>query len=370
MWSFDQTTFGLLNKTPGQEAPELCPIQKQHVMGQAIASTELQQPLGSGFNARSTAAEVIHGIDLTGKVAIVTGGYAGIGLETTRALAGAGATVIAIGRDPEKARKGVTGIPRVEVEAMDLMDPASIDAFAERFLATGRPLHLLINNAGIMWVPLRRDGRGYESQLATNHLGHFQLTARLWPALKQAMGARVINVSSFGHQTEAFDFEDPNFERGDYESLRGYGRSKTANILFAVGLDARGKDHRVRAFALHPGAVGGTDLAREASLELFQQVGIVDVDGQVRPEVSARLKTMLQGAATSVWCATSPLLNGKGGVYCEDADVAEVDHGHIEHRLDEPATMRGVRPYALDAANAERLWTLSERLTGVAFPVN
>ena len=146
----------------------------------------LQKPLGSGFNATSTASNVIKGIDLSGKTAIVTGGYAGIGLETVKTFAAAGATVIVPARDVEKARKNLAGIPNISVEAMDLTDPASIDAFAEKFLATGSPLHLLINNAGIMWVPLRRDSRGYESQLSTNHLGHFRLTARLWPALKKA----------------------------------------------------------------------------------------------------------------------------------------------------------------------------------------
>lgn len=184
----------------------------------------LQQRLGSGFNDRSTAEEVIKGIDLRGKTAIVTGGNTGIGLETTKALASTGATVIVPARDVEKARKNLSGILNVQIHALDLIDPKSIDLFAEQFLASERPLHLLINNAGIMWVPLRRDSRGIESQLATNYLGQFQLVARLWPALKKANGARVVNVSSQGHQFSSFNFQDPNFISRNYETLQAYGQ--------------------------------------------------------------------------------------------------------------------------------------------------
>ncbi|HZH70027.1 MAG TPA: SDR family NAD(P)-dependent oxidoreductase, partial [Flavobacteriaceae bacterium] len=178
----------------------------------------LQKPIGSGFNAKSTSEEVIKGIDLKGKIAIVTGGNTGIGLETAKTLANAGATVIVPARDIEKAKKNLQGIPNVEIEEMDLVNPTSIDAFAEKFLASGRPLHLLINNAGIMWVPLRKDIRGIESQLAVNYLAQFQLTARLWTALKKANGARVINVSSHGHQFAPFNFDDPNFLNREYET--------------------------------------------------------------------------------------------------------------------------------------------------------
>src|SRR5690606_26114807 len=165
------------------------------------------------------------------------------------------------------------GMPKVEVEALDLINPKSIDAFAERFLSTGRPLHLLINNAGIMWVPLRRDCRGFESQLAVNFLGQYHLTARLWPALKQADNARVVNVSSQGHQFGAFDFDDPDFLHKQYDTLQAYGQSKTALNLFTVEFDNRAKEFGVRGYALNPGAVGGTELGREAPIELFQQMG-------------------------------------------------------------------------------------------------
>ncbi|NIF06741.1 SDR family NAD(P)-dependent oxidoreductase [Chryseobacterium sp. Tr-659] len=327
----------------------------------------MQQPLHSGFTTYSTAQEVIKGIDLNGKTVIITGGYAGIGLETTRVLTSAGAHVIIPARDIEKAGKNLSGINHFELEKMDLMDPASIEAFAERFVASGRKLDLLINNAGIMWVPLRRDSRGFESQLATNYLGQFHLTAKLWPALKRANGARVISVSSYGHQMSPFHFEDPNFEKRDYETLSGYGQSKTACNLFAVALDERGKDFDIRAYSLHPGSVYGTDLGREEPIELFKQMGTHDENGNIKPEVEAKLKTVPQGAATTVWCSVSPQLDGMGGVYCENCDIAEIDRGQIEHRFDEPASIRGVQPYSIDRENAEKLWKLSEEMLEFRF---
>lgn len=319
----------------------------------------LQQPTGSGFNAKSTTSHVINNMDLTGKIAIVTGGNTGIGLETTRTLAAAGATVVVPARDIEKAKKNLSGIANVEIAAMDLMLPASIDAFANDFLASGRPLHVLINNAGIMWVPLRRDERGIESQLATNYLAQFQLTARLWPALKKANGARVINVSSHGHHFAPFNFEDPNFLHREYETLQGYGQSKTAVNLFSMELDKRARDYKVRVYAVHPGSIGGTELGREAPLELFQKMGFADEKGNILPEVAASLKTVQQGAATTVWCATSPLLNNIGGVYCEDADIAPL--------AADTSNPKGVNPYSLDEASAKKLWALTEEMTGIKF---
>src|SRR5690606_10667644 len=308
----------------------------------------LQQPIGSGFNAKSTSREVIKGIDLVGKNAIVTGGNTGIGLETVKTLASVGATVIVPARDMEKAGKNLQGIAHVEIEPMDLMDPASIDTFAQKFIESGRPLHLLINNAGIMWVPLRRDSRGIESQLATNYLAMFQLTARLWPALEKANGARVVNVSSHGHQFGQFNFEDPNFLTGEYETLQAYGQSKTAVNLFTLELDNRAQASDVRAYSLHPGAIGGTELGREASPELFQQLGFCDAEGTILPEVAAALKAMPQAAATTVWCATSRTLSAMGGVDCEDGDIAELSH--------EPGMSAGVKAYSLDETSAVRLW--------------
>lgn len=212
-----------------------------------------------------------------------------------------------------------------------------------------------------MWVPLRKDSRGIESQLATNYLAQFQLTARLWNALKKAGGARVINVSSHGHQFAPFNFEDPNFLNREYETLQAYGQSKTATNLFALELDNLAKACNVRAYSLHPGSIGGTELGREAPLELFQKMGFCDAEGNLLPEVAASLKTIPQGAATTVWCATSALLNNIGGVYCEDGDVAELNA--------DTSMPTGVNPYSLDKASAKRLWALSEEMTGITFRI-
>mgnify|MGYP001167465067 CR=1 FL=1 len=322
----------------------------------------LQKPVGSGFNAKSTTNEVIKGIDLTGKIAIVTGGNTGIGLETTQTLAVAGATVIVPARNIDKAKRNLEGIANVEIEYMDLMDPDSIDAFAQKFLMSDRPLHLLINNAGIMWVPLRRGKRGIESQLATNYLSQFQLAAQLWPALKKAGGARVINVSSQGHQFTPFNFDDPNFLHHEYETLQAYGQSKTAVNLFSLELDNRGKTHQVRTYSLHPGSIHGTELGREASAKLFQKMGFCDENGNIKPEVVASLKTIPQGAATTVWAATSPMLQNLGGVYCEDVEVAEINH--------EQTFSAGVKSYSLDETHAKRLWKLSEEMTDISFNID
>jgi len=187
-----------------------------------------QAPIHSGYGEQTTAREAVGNRDLSGAIAIVTGGHAGIGIETTRALSDAGATVIVGARTLAAARAALAGIGRTEVDALDLFDPASIDRFAARFVASGRPLHMLVNNAGIMATPLVRDSRGFESQLATNHIGHFQLTARLWPALRKANGARVVSLSSRGHSRAGIDFEDPQFERRAYDKWKAYGQSKTA----------------------------------------------------------------------------------------------------------------------------------------------
>lgn len=322
----------------------------------------LQHPIGSGFNAQSTASEVIKNIDLKGKTAIVTGGNTGIGLETAKTLANAGATVIVPARDVEKAKKNLHGINNIEIDEIDLLNNDSIENFAAKFIDSGRLLHMLINNAGIMWVPLRRNNLGIESQLAINYLAQFQLTARLWPVLKKTSGARVVNVSSQGHQFAPINFDDPNFKHRTYETLQGYGQSKTAVNLFSLELDNRAKEFDVRAYSLHPGAIGGTELAREAPLELFIKMGFCDETGDMLPEVAASLKTIPQGASTTVWCATSPQLNHIGGVYCENTDVAELYSGQ--------GFSEGVKPYSLNEDNAKQLWKWSEKLTGLTFQFN
>jgi NAD(P)-dependent dehydrogenase (short-subunit alcohol dehydrogenase family) len=300
-----------------------------------------QHPIPSGLGATTTAREAISNLRLDGKTAIVTGGYAGLGLETTRVLAAAGAHVIVPARDLAKARRAVGELANVTIDELDLAAPKTIDAFAARF--GDRPLHLLIANAGIMAPPLTRDDRGLESQLAINHVGHARLFCRLLPGLREARGARVVVLSSRGHMRSAFDFEDPNFERRPYDPMVAYGQSKTANVLFAVEVDRRFQADNIRAFALHPGAILETDLGRS----IPREIGLALVE---RARKIGSLKTVEQGAATTVFCATSPLLDGLGGVYCENCDVAEIQtEGHD-----------GVRPYAIDPELAQRLWAWTE----------
>lgn len=314
-----------------------------------------QTPVGSSFGYRSTAAEVLEGIDLAGKRVVVTGGYSGIGTETVRALAGAGADVIVGARrtgQAEDVLREVAG--SIAVLPLDLGDPASIDAFAKALAERWDSIDVLINNAAVMASPLTRDARGYEGQFATNHLGHFQLTARLWPLLKAHGGARVVALSSIGHRLNGLDLDDPHFERRDYDKWTAYGQAKSANALFALHLDKLGAALGVRAFAVHPGGIM-TPLQRHLTTEEQVSMGWIDAEGNVND----RFKTEEQGASTTVWAATSPLLEGAGGVYCEDCEVAV------------PATPEnraaGVQPHVRDEALAERLWVESERMTGVEF---
>jgi NAD(P)-dependent dehydrogenase (short-subunit alcohol dehydrogenase family) len=319
-------------------------------------TTTPQHATGSGFGERSTAAEVSAGIDLTGTNAIVTGGYSGLGLEIVRALVGAGASVTVPARRPEQAREvlGDAGLDTVQVDTMDLGDLPSVTAFAQRYLESGRPLGILINNAAIMAAPLSLIGDGWESQFATNHLGHFVLTNLLWPALVAADGARVIEVSSTGHKIGGIRWDDLAFERG-YDKWQAYGQAKTANSLFAVELDRLGQSQKVRAFAVHPGGIM-TPLQRHLSREEMIASGWMTEDGTV----NERFKSVEEGAATAVWAATSPRLDGAGGVYCEDCDIAEPTVvGSPEARI------RGVDAHAIDPADATRLWALSAELTGV-----
>lgn len=308
-----------------------------------------QEPVGSGFGAKTRAAEVVEGVDLTGRLAVVTGGYSGIGLETTRALVGAGADVLVPARRPEHAQEALDGIPRTTVAALDLADLDSVAAFAGSLLAQGRDVDLMIDNAGIMAAPETRVGPGWEAQLATNHLGHFALVNRLWPLIA-AGGGRVVSVSSAGHRRSPIRWDDPMFTRGDYDKWEAYGQAKTANVLFAVRLNELAAETGVQAFALHPGGIL-TPLQRHLSSEEQQGLGWIDSNGN--PLVD--FKTTEQGAATTVWAATSPQLDGLGGVYLEDCDVARVS-------LDDAP---GVRPYAIDPEQAAWLWDLSVDLTGV-----
>jgi NAD(P)-dependent dehydrogenase (short-subunit alcohol dehydrogenase family) len=318
-----------------------------------------QAPIGSGFGAASTAAEVIAGRDLSGKTAVVTGGYSGIGVETVRAFRSAGAEVVVPARDLPKAKANLADLPDVRLKIMDLLDPGSIDAFAEQFLRDHGKLHILVNNAGIMAPPLVRDARGYESQFAANHLGHFQLTCRLWAALAAAGGARVVALSSYAHRRAGVDFHDPNFEHREYDPWVAYGQSKTADALFAVALDSIGQRQGVRAFSVHPGGVV-TGLIRHMSQAEIDASQVLDKAGKAIIDPAHNKKTPQQGAATSVWCATNPQLDGMGGVYCEDCDIA------LALPSDDSQELHGVRPRAIDRVAAGRLWQISEQLTGAA----
>ncbi|MBN9388829.1 MAG: SDR family NAD(P)-dependent oxidoreductase [Chloroflexi bacterium] len=312
-----------------------------------------QKPINSGFGFETAAAEVASGLDLSGKTVIITGGQGGIGLETTRVLTEAGARVVVGARDPEKALENLAGLKNTSVSQLDLADPASIDRFAQNFLTANSKLDILINNAGIMATPLMRDSRGYEMQFATNHLGHFQLTVRLWQALANAKNSRVVTLTSFGHRFGNVNLEDPNFLNRPYEKWAAYGQSKSANSLFSVELDRRGQASGIRAFAVHPGRILSTDLMRFMSEE-DKQGALRTAIGSTAPNTVFE-KTIPQGAATTVWCAVSPQLEGKGGVYCADCDISPV----IAENNQDAA---GVRPWAVDKATAQALWELSEQL--------
>ncbi|HEX3607917.1 MAG TPA: SDR family NAD(P)-dependent oxidoreductase [Candidatus Dormibacteraeota bacterium] len=305
-------------------------------------------PVRTPFTAESTAAEVVEGIDLSGRRMIVTGGSSGIGIETARALAGAGAQVTLAVRDVRAGQRvafdimATTDSEEVLVGPLDLTDPASVAAFVAHWEG---PLDVLVNNAGVMAAPLTRTRQGWELQFATNHLGHFALTTGLRPALAAAGNARVVSVSSRGHLRSDVVFEDIHFERRPYDPWQSYGQSKTANILLAVEASRRWAADGIAANALMPGAIH-TNLARHVSQEEIDRV-------VAQTGMTFRYKTPEQGAATSVLLAASPLLEGVGGRYFEDCNEAE--------RVDVAQTIpaRGVAAYALDPAAAERLWEVS-----------
>ncbi len=315
-----------------------------------------QQPIASPFGYRSTALEVIAGIDLAGQTALVTGGYSGLGTEVVRALAGAGADVIVGARRPDAAATDLAGVSgKITILPLDLAEPAAIDAFALAVAGVTDRLQIQINNAAVMANPLARDARGYESQFATNHLGHFQLTARLWPLLLKAGAARVVSVSSIGHRIGGLDLADLNFERRAYDKWQAYGQAKSANALFALELDRLGAGSGVRAFAVHPGGII-TPLQRHLTTAEQVAMGWIDADGNVHE----RFKSTQEGAATSIWCAVSPLLEGEGGVYCEDCNIAALAD-------DSAPRTGGASAHIRDEALAKALWNKSEEMTGVMF---
>ena len=312
-------------------------------------------PTGA-FGARSTALEVIAGHDLRGRDAIVTGGASGIGVETVRALASAGARVTLAARNNAQAQQVAaalrtdTGNEAIEVEMLDLASIASVRAFVTRYLSEQRPLHLLINNAGVMATPQSYTEDGFEMQFGTNHVGHFVLATGLLPALKEAGTARIVALSSIGHRRSDVNYDDPNFRERPYDPWAAYGQSKTANALFAVGWTRRYAEDGITANSVMPGGIL-TGLQKHMTREEQMAMGWFDEAGTP----NARFKSAAQGASTSIWAAVAPELEGVGGRYLEDCAVAK------PWSSEQP--MSGVMPYALDPDNAERLWTLSEQIT-------
>jgi len=313
------------------------------------------------FGFESTTAEVISGQDLRGRVALVTGASAGLGVETARTLAGAGATVWLLARDRAKldaalATLEAESLPgRLESALLDLADLDQVRAAAAGLLASCPKIDLLINNAGVMACPYAETAQGFEMQLGTNHIGHFLLTGLLLPALRagaiDGRETRVVNLSSAGHRYSAIHFDDPNYRQRPYDKWEAYGQSKTANVLFSVALDARMQSAGVRSFAVHPGAIS-TELGRHMDNDDMARIAASFPGGKFS------FKTVPQGAATSVWAATAPELAGRGGLYLEDCHIAEAA------TADSPA---GVQAWALDPASAERLWQLSEQWVGQSF---
>ena len=319
-----------------------------------------QVPRHTPFSASSTADDVLKDVDLSGREAIVTGGHSRLGREVTRALAAAGAQVTVAARDIDRAAAAVDGIPGVRVEQLDLTDPASVDAFAARWIDSGRPLHMLVNNAAVLFGPeLRLDARGNELAFSTSHLGHFQLTRALLPALRAAGGARVLTVTSGAARMGEIHWDDLAFA-GGYHPVVGYAQSKRANVLFTVELDRRYADEGIRAFAAHPGVIIGPGPHAPARVESYRAQGLVDDEGATIIDPEAGKKTVEQGAATIVFGAASPLLDGIGGVYLKDNDVAVLDDE--QRPLTPDSIPSDANSAMLDPEDARRLWAVSEQL--------
>jgi NAD(P)-dependent dehydrogenase (short-subunit alcohol dehydrogenase family) len=318
-----------------------------------------QIPLGSGFAAKSEPDQIMSGVDLGGKTAIVTGGYSGIGVETVRALAKAGARVIVPTRNREKADANLADVDGdVTLADLDLADLATVRAFTTKMNAELDRLDLLINNAGVMACPEARVGPGWESQFGTNHMGHFAMTLGLMSLLERGEDTRVVALTSIAHKRSDVLWDDVHFERTPYDKWIAYGQAKTANSLFALGLNRRLADSGGRAFTVHPGGIF-TPLQRHLPTEEQIELGWLDVDGKPNPAAAAIFKTPAQGCTTTLWAATSPMLADKGGLYCEDCDVAKLA------TADSPPFLH-VAPWAVDDEAAERLWTLSEELLAKA----
>ena len=320
-----------------------------------MSISEQQKPIETGFSSKPEASEVMAGLDLSGKVALVTGGYSGIGLETVRALTDAGAKVFVPSRDVDRAVKTLDGIiPAEQIGFMDLADLPSVTQFGETFASSHRAIELAIFNAGVMACPLGRTQQGLEWQLGVNHVGHFTLLQTLLQSLRNANGARLVTLSSIAHRMSPVRFEDMNYQQRDYDKWQVYGQAKSAQSLMAVELDRREKDNGLRALSVHPGGIF-TPLQRHLGNAEMAEFGWTDADGNPSAVAAKLFKTTTQGCATSLWAATASALDNMGGVYCEDCNVSEVVP-------DDSNAFTGVRQWAIDSAIAERTWEETETL--------
>jgi NAD(P)-dependent dehydrogenase (short-subunit alcohol dehydrogenase family) len=327
------------------------------------------QEFTNTFGATSTTEDVLNGINLTGKRILVTGVSAGLGVETARSLAAHGAQVVGAARDLDKAKTATAQVQKdaaanggsFDLIELDLASLESVRACADGLMAKGQPFDVVIANAGVMATPFGHTTDGFETQFGTNHLGHFVLVNRIAPLIRT--GGRLINVSSAGHRYSNVDLEDPNFERTPYEPFVAYGRSKTANILFAVAFDKRHRGRGVRAAAVHPGGIQ-TELTRHMGPSgLQKRVDEINQQRAAAGKPPLRLKSISQGAATSVWAGLVAPADEVGGRYCEDCHVDQI----VPEDLPTSAMTEGVRSYALDSSNAEALWKKSEELVGESF---
>lgn len=321
----------------------------------------------NSFGHHSTTDEVLDGIELAGKRALVTGGASGLGAETVRALASKGAEVIIAARNQEYAAKvkadivASTGNDKIDFLFLELASLAKIKASAEDFLSRYDSLDLLINNAGIMACPFDTTEDGFELQFGSNHIGHFYFTNLIMPALIKAAPSRIISLSSLGHRASPVVFDDIHFENRPYEKWSAYGQAKTANALFAVGLNQRFADKGVEAFSVHPGVIA-TRLSRHMTQEDFDRIlgENQPSDKDKNSKSSGGMKSVEQGAATSCYAATAPELTGKGGAYLEDCHIAEPVP-------DDSTMLGGIRHFAYDPAAADKLWAASEAMVGQTF---
>ena len=318
----------------------------------------LQQPLGSRFNSKTNANEITSDIDLYGKTAIVTGGYSGIGIETTRELVTAGANVIIPAKRKDVATNNLNGIVSKEnIIEMDLADLNSVKKFTEEFKQNFKILDLLINNAGIMACPESRIGNDWESQFAINHIGHFLLTRELMDVMADNQGARFVSLSSSAHSITGILWEDIHFKKNPYDKWMAYGQSKTASSLIAIEFNRRMIDKGVSGFSVHPGGIL-TPLQRHLQKEEMVALGWMDENGSPSEMAKNFFKTTSQGASTTLWCATSSSLNGIGGVFCEDCDIAK-----RKNEVDESLQRYfGVADWAIDTEEANKLWETTEKM--------